>query len=45
MKVTPPNQGCAVFLYRKDRHAIYKKDRGSLEKLPAAAFVDRYAVV
>jgi hypothetical protein len=32
-------------IWWKDRHAIYKKDRGSLEKLPAAVFVDRYAAV
>jgi hypothetical protein len=32
-------------LWWKDQHAICKKDRGSLEYLPAAALVDRYALV
>jgi hypothetical protein len=30
------------FIWWKDRHAIYKKYRGSLEELPATALVDRY---
>jgi hypothetical protein len=32
-------------IWWKDRHAIYKKDRGSLEKLPVAALADRYEKV